>query len=845
MQLNEGLEMLDDINIERSDDDIQNMANTTANKFLLYSMLDEFKLNDNPAPTILNVKIQRTKGYVGLGFVSHIFNETRGLVYMLDVMSMPDPSILFGANPKPLMHTPRSGEMFGYLFQNKYLVRATRVQYESNETIDKNQYSAMLMDIGCEIRIDINPNGANLFEVTEEARSTPSFATMINLLNIPTTLTISDLLHLRVQYKVLCNEGGFMLVDILNDGVDPFVHPNDPNLYMYFMQHNLPPNKRDRKRKAVNLKSRAAQVPNDVHESPNSITDSQMYGIEKHPSALPPNKANTFDFDPVNDSPVMPKSSNIQVTKIVDDISHNVDTKWVKQRTAPAVPAARTVPATPAARTERAVRAAPATRPVPAVPATPANMTTNKHQLYVPNKPERGFGLKTVGAATPENFANFDRNVERYFEVKQAKTSGSSADLRLNPFADPQLYEIKNVPLIPLTDKTNPFYYGSAEDIPKRAFQQKCVNFQVTKILTKPSNQHNKYRAAQQNKKFDNQRIVEENEPESPNSCGALKMEKRTPNQQIQEKPAKIDRNVVLELEPKSVVSSVVKAKQMTVDPLVDLAQDATDAASKTPNEKISTPTHNEKVELVQPLVAAAPMAKPEQAIQSTVCPQKVQPMQLPIGRADFVQPQNLPSIGDSITILYQHMVSVEEFYGVMCYDPCRDGLEVSDFTILLNSYENSKRFVQYSQSCKPKLNDKVIALYEESYYRAKVVKVIDEHVYQVHYVDYGNCAKVSTLHMFKYDEQEWDEYPVYAMHFRINGIHEINPYDYQSKRCLELIMASECKATIVDIKYCDKIQRTTYIVDLEDENGLNIASTLINKNLACFEKPATHPSIS
>lgn len=126
----------------------------------------------------------------------------------------------------------------------------------------------------------------------------------------------------------------------------------------------------------------------------------------------------------------------------------------------------------------------------------------------------------------------------------------------------------------------------------------------------------------------------------------------------------------------------------------------------------------------------------------------------------------------------------------------------------------------------------KVIVKFDKWYCRAKIVKVIDEHVFQVFYVDYGNCAKVQTLQMYKYDDK-WDKYPAYVLHFRLNGIKETISYDYPSRHAIEEIMISECEATVVNIECCEKMNRNTYVVDLLDENGLNVAETLINKNYA------------
>lgn len=65
--------------------------------------------------------------------------------------------------------------------------------------------------------------------------------------------------------------------------------------------------------------------------------------------------------------------------------------------------------------------------------------------------------------------------------------------------------------------------------------------------------------------------------------------------------------------------------------------------------------------------------------------------------------------------------MSVEEFYAVITDDPTRNGLQVNDFTIFFNMTENVDKLVPYNLNHKPKVNDKVVALYEESFYRAKV----------------------------------------------------------------------------------------------------------------------------
>lgn len=200
MQLNAKLEKVDCINITETD-----TTNGTANKLILYSILDEFNLNESQKPQSPNIQVDRKAGYSGLGFISHIANETQGTVYILDVMSMPDPFILFGSTLKPLTHVPLPGEMFAYIYQEKYLFRAIRSAYEyreQNSSKTTNQFGAMLIDIGCMIRVDIKPNYRDLYEVTQAAKIIPAYAKMCHLVQIPTKMSVYDLLHTRVQYKV-------------------------------------------------------------------------------------------------------------------------------------------------------------------------------------------------------------------------------------------------------------------------------------------------------------------------------------------------------------------------------------------------------------------------------------------------------------------------------------------------------------------------------------------------------------------------------------------------------------------------------------------------------------------
>lgn len=810
MQLNEALEILQDVNTTKSNDVAENMANGTVNKFILYSMLDEFKLNDDQNPSIFNINIQRKKGYIGLGFISHILDEKSGFVYILDVLTMPDPVVMFGDKPKPLSHTPRPGELFGYLFQNKYLVRAIRIEYDcSRGTSQKNQYTALLIDIGCKICIDIDSHASHLFEVTDEARKCASFAKAAHLINIPPNVCIYDLLHARVQYKVLCNEGDYMLADILTEGADPFKQLDEWNFYMYFMGQNLdemPRLIRNKNRKAVcHAKSAAAasKQPHKTGDNYNPFADPELYEISNVPIIPLTDKANPFysDLDDMN-SPkqFQPKCVNFKVTKILTNSSKNIISKMDDKRVD--------------------------------IKTKAINNNANHHANRV------NVATSIPGSAT--DFANFGRNVEHIRPLRISRSKAQTANQASNmetisksksisnqlstdvqksvliPFDEPKNAEPKSIPAASLNVEAKPFFSDSVADTTKETNK---FNINVTNTMTKVSSdadKENNHRLVPNTPKMDDNHLRMEGKiAKEPKNCtGAIES---IPN--ASKDSAHFDRRIQR--------NHMVEQKS-TDHPLVDL-QPTTNAANK---EKTMASGPIKEKELPQPakLKQTAPSIQPIQSVASQ--------------QSDFLPPPNPPSIGDSVVILYQQSVSVEEFYAVVPRDPARDGFEVNEFTIYFNSNENVKGLQQYDEHCQPKLNERVVALYEESFYRAKVISIIDEHVFQVFYVDYGTCAKVNTLHLFKYDAQKWDEYPAYALHFRINRVKEIDLWDYKARWCLEQIMASECRATVVNIEHCKKTQRTTYVVDLEDENRLDIAETLIHKNLARFENTAaTHHS--
>lgn len=570
MQLNEALDMLEDVNTTKCDNEMENMANITTNKFIFYAMIDEFKLNDTPKPTILNIKTRRQNGYTGLGFISHIVNETRGLVYILDVMSMPDALILFGSKPQRLLRTPNPGEIFGYLFQNKFLVRASRVQYEGRETIEKNQYTALLIDIGCKIRIDIDSTAVHLFEVTEEGKRMPSFAKMAYLIEIPSTVCIQDLLHMRIQYKVLCNDGDYMVANVLSEGVSPFEHFNEWNFYMYFIGHilvEMPPIKRNRNRKTVNPKTLTTPIKTKYL---NPFTDPELYEITNVPILPLTDKSNPFYFDEADENTpnkVKPKFVNFRVAKPMNrNLSHTISKMHEE------------------------------------------DMGTTTEELVNDHKNRENIII--------QNFANFDQLTERYENNMQniatkstneaygsgAKSTSSKPldDIgkQLNPFSELEKYAIKNVP------------------VDNKGNQQSCVNLRVTKNL-KNSNDEN------QNQQLDGKH---------------LSMDKKDCVNAVDSIPSILENQRCQANQQKS-------SDLMMVD--IQIEKDVVNQASKI---EPGAPTSIQQIELVHPIS----QFETAQTVQTT------QNVESTSRHKDFVQPFYQPSIGDTFTVHFEYQIQYE-----------------------------------------------------------------------------------------------------------------------------------------------------------------------------------------
>lgn len=215
----------------KSPDDVTNAL------FLQYAMLNEMKTVQHtsiiePARTSLDSK-HFELSQTGYAYITHITDELLGYCNIIDVDSMPKLKYFFTVDQPPMTSLPNPGEMFGYLYQGKFMVRAIRTdKYDPRPTI--NGYRAYLIDVGCSIQIDIANSLSHHFMLSGEIQDVPGLAKKCQLLNLPESLNVFDLLHTRIQYEVLSNYGQSILINVLNvkNGEQMY---EEPNFYTYFL----------------------------------------------------------------------------------------------------------------------------------------------------------------------------------------------------------------------------------------------------------------------------------------------------------------------------------------------------------------------------------------------------------------------------------------------------------------------------------------------------------------------------------------------------------------------------------------------------------------------------------
>lgn len=207
-----------------------------------------------------------------------------------------------------------------------------------------------------------------------------------------------------------------------------------------------------------------------------------------------------------------------------------------------------------------------------------------------------------------------------------------------------------------------------------------------------------------------------------------------------------------------------------------------------------------------------------------------------------FIIPTNcnsnkLASRGDRISILVSSIENVNNFYAYAT----TDGLNTcyNEFLKVLNSAEhkaNLKSFNVNNPHEFPKVFDYVFVKFGETIYRGRVVGKFDTYLFWVNFIDHGECAKIKIQDLCHYD-MKWNEYAAFVNCYRINGIKEFVGTHFDGKYfegLKAILCATSIEATVIDVQ--SHKARKTFVVDLLDENGMNIAHTMVRLNLAVLD---------
>lgn len=131
-----------------------------------------------------------------------------------------------------------------------------------------------------------------------------------------------------------------------------------------------------------------------------------------------------------------------------------------------------------------------------------------------------------------------------------------------------------------------------------------------------------------------------------------------------------------------------------------------------------------------------------------------------------------------------------------------------------------------------PMVGEKVLVKYESEVCRAVVVNRMDKGTVKIYFIDYGLCQKAKINTLFEYD-QTLNEYPPFAIRFRIHGIQPCKPNDIDVIQGMQkVLLPQKISAKVVGINQISE-NNVEIEADFWDVNGSNIAIILIERKLA------------
>ncbi|XP_035782519.1 tudor domain-containing protein 1-like [Anopheles albimanus] len=187
-----------------------------------------------------------------------------------------------------------------------------------------------------------------------------------------------------------------------------------------------------------------------------------------------------------------------------------------------------------------------------------------------------------------------------------------------------------------------------------------------------------------------------------------------------------------------------------------------------------------------------------------------------------------MPALASLVKLMPTFVVDVDFFYAHVIPD---NGGDCSIIAQLLHDMNSPDTVAQYKIFRRmPCLGELVLAMFEEAWYRAKVVEVFEETV-TVFYVDYGNAATVD-LSELRVWNKSFSYVPDQAVICQIANACSVKPGHIEAIEQLQkVLLDKEIDALIIDNK-------TPWQVQIFDEDGFDIGEGLILTHLALPRQP-------
>ncbi|XP_049533009.1 uncharacterized protein LOC125949733 [Anopheles darlingi] len=187
-----------------------------------------------------------------------------------------------------------------------------------------------------------------------------------------------------------------------------------------------------------------------------------------------------------------------------------------------------------------------------------------------------------------------------------------------------------------------------------------------------------------------------------------------------------------------------------------------------------------------------------------------------------------LPALSNLVKLMPTFVVDVDQFYAHVIPDSGETSV-IAKLHHDINSLNTVGQYKVFRRM--PSLGEMVLAMFEQAWYRAKVVDIFDDTV-TVFYVDYGNTATVD-LSDLRVWENSFSYVPAQAVICQIANACSVKPGHVEAIQQLQQVLVDK----VIDALIIDN--KTPWQVRIFDEEGFDIGEGLILTHLALPRSPS------